>query len=119
MSDDLDRELRPLFQAERVRDERSAPGFASVVAGRHSVVRRTLTPLRLATGLAAVALAAVLLSRGTSKPEPLFAITPGDLRVPTDYLLDLARFSRAGEIPRIGVVDWFPLTPSADTRREQ
>jgi hypothetical protein len=26
---------------------------------------------------------------------------------------------RAGEIPRIGTVDWFPLTQSTDTRREQ
>jgi hypothetical protein len=116
MSDD--RGLEALFQAERSHDERSAPSFAKVLAERRAVARRPLTPLRLAAALAAVVLLAVLLTRLT-KPEPLFAFTPGDLRVPTDYLLDLAQSQRAGEIPRIGTVDWFPLTPSVDTRREQ
>ena len=82
------------------------------------MARRSVTPFRLAAALAAVVLLAVLVTRLT-KPEPLFAITPGDLRVPTDYLLDIALSQRAGEIPRIGTVDWFPLTQSADTRRQQ
>lgn len=118
MSDQSDRDLQALFQAERAQDERSAPGFGNVLAGRRVVSRRPATPFRLAAALAAVVLLAVLLTRLT-KPEPLFAITPGDLRVPTDYLLDIALSQRAGEIPRIGTMDWFPLTPSVDTRREQ
>ena len=117
MSDRPDRDLEALFQAERAQDQRSAPVFASVLARRRPVARRPVLALRLAA-LATVLLLAVLIARLT-KPEPLFAITPGDLRVPTDYLLDLALSQRAGEIPRIGTVDWFPLTPSADTRREQ
>lgn len=117
MSDASDRDLKALFHAERAQDERSAPGFANVLAGRRVVARR-VAPLRLAAALAAVVLLAVLVTRLT-KTEPLFAITPGDLRVPTDYLLDIALSQRAGEIPRIGTVDWFPLTQSTDTRREQ
>jgi len=113
-----DRDLEALFQAERSHDERSAPSFANVLVARRAVARRPVTRLRLAAALAVVVLLAVLLTRLT-RHEPLFAITPGDLRVPTDYLLDLALSQRAGEIPRIGTVDWFPLTPSADTRREQ
>ena len=118
MSDASDRNLKTLFQAARAQDERSAPGFENVLAGRRVVARRPVTPFRLAAALATVVLLAVLVTRLT-KPEPLFAITPGDLRVPTDYLLDIALSQRAGEIPRIGTVDWFPLTQSADTRREQ
>lgn len=118
MNDASDRDMKALFQAERAQDERSAPGFANVLAGRRVVARRPVTALRLAAALAAVVLLAVLVTRLT-KPEPLFAITPGDLRVPTDYLLDIALSQRAGEIPRIGTVDWFPLSQSADTRREQ
>ena len=118
MSDSSDRDLKARFQVERAHDERSAPGFASVLARRRAAARRPVTPFRWAAALAAVVLLAVLVTRLT-KPEPLFAITPGDLRVPTDYLLDIALSQRAGEIPSIGTVDWFPLTPSADTRREQ
>ncbi len=118
MSDVFDRDLEALFQTERAQDARSAPGFTNVLAGRRVVARRHVTPLRLAAALAAGVLLAVLVTRLT-KPEPLFAITPGELRVPTDYLLDIALSQRAGEIPRIGTVDWFPLAPSAATRREQ
>lgn len=112
-----DRDLRALFRAEKAQDERSVPAFANVLARRRAS-RRHLAPLRLAAALGAVILIAVLLARLT-KPQPLFAFTPGDMRVPTDYLLDLALTQRAGEIPRIGTVDWYPLTASAETRREQ
>jgi hypothetical protein len=118
MSDASDRDLKALFEAERAQDERSAPGFVNVLAARRVAARGAVTPFRLAAALGAVVLLAMLLTRLT-KPEPLFAFTPGDLRVPTDYLLDIALSQRAGEIPRIGTVDWFPLTQSTDTRREQ
>ena len=113
-----DRDLQDLFHSEKAQDERSAPSFASVLAGRGQAARRKVFPLRLAMGLAAFILVAVLLGRLT-KPQPLFAFTPGELRVPTDYLLDIAYWPRAGEIPQIGTVDWYPLVPSAATRREQ
>jgi hypothetical protein len=118
VTEDRDRELAALFRSERAHDERSAPAFARVASGRREAARPPFLPLRFAAVLAAAVLVAVLLARLT-KPQPLFAFTPGDLRVPTDYLLDIALFQRAGEIPRIGTVDWFPLTQSADTRREQ
>ena len=53
-------------------------------------------------------------------PKMVIAFTPGEMRVPTDYLLDMVTYPRAGEIPRIGASDWFPLPPvdsSPDTRR--
>jgi hypothetical protein len=66
------------------------------------------------------ALVAVAVWRLTATPAALFDIRPGDLRVPTDYLLDFVSVTpRAGDVPTIGVVDWFPLEPSADNRRQQ
>ncbi len=118
MTEDRDREVAALFRAERAHDERSAPAFARVASGRREAARRPFLPFRLAAALAAAVLVAVLLARLT-KPQPLFAFTPGDLRVPTDYLLDLALSPRAGEIPRIGTVDWYPLSPTDAIRREQ
>jgi hypothetical protein len=43
-------------------------------------------------------------------------IVPGQMRVPTDFLLDLASntTTRAGEIPTIGAIDWYPLVPQAE-----
>ena len=118
MTEDPDRELAALFRSERAHDERSAPAFARVASGRREAARPSFLPLCLAAALAAAVLVAVLVVRLT-KPQPLFAFTPGDLRVPTDYLLDLALSPRAGEIPRIGTVDWYPLSPTDAIRREQ
>jgi hypothetical protein len=44
------------------------------------------------------------------------------MRVPTDYFLDVATPVRAGELPSIGSVDWYPLVaadadPTTDSRR--
>lgn len=117
---DPDRDLAQLFQAERAVEERHAPSFASVVAGRSSPVRRSPAWPLFASSAALVAL--IVVWRLTSTPEVPFALRAGDMRVPTDYLLDLATFPRAGDIPPIGSVDWFPLdgaAPTAEPRRQQ
>ena len=64
----------------------------------------------------AVTLVALVLWRLAVPNEPklVIAFTPGEMRVPTDYLLDMATYPRAGEIPRIGASDWFPLPLAGD-----
>ncbi|MEW5917731.1 MAG: hypothetical protein AB1762_15115 [Gemmatimonadota bacterium] len=117
---DQDRDLARHFQEERVRDERRAPSFASVLAGSSPRPHRTVRWPVFATSVALVALVAVW--RLTSAPAVPFELRAGDLRVPTDYLLDFATFPRAGDIPPIGSVDWFPLNdaaPTVETRRQQ
>lgn len=111
-----DHDLERLFQAARANDARSAPSFAGVLARSARPARRPQLWPALAF---AVAVAALVIWRLTplASREPVFALVPGDMRVPTDYLLDLASFPRAGEIPVIGVADWYPLPPSADNRR--
>ncbi len=116
MPSDADRDLERLFHGARATDARRAPSFARVLQGRRPAPRRAWWPA-LAGGVALVAIVAVW--RLTNTPESPFAIRPGELRVPTDFLLDLVTLPRAGEIPRVGVVDWYPLESTANNRREQ
>lgn len=122
MSTGDDRDLARRFLEARAEDERHAPSFASMLAPRRAPLRR-LRP-RIAMALAAVvALAAAGVWRLVTleTPATIMAFTPGDMRVPTDYLLDLADYSQAGAIPRIGAADWYPVPlatdASPDTRR--
>ena len=110
-----DRDIERLFQEARAADERHAPPFASVLAQRRTAARASR--LRFAMAAVMVMLAALVVWRFTAPNErtPIFAFTPGEMRVPTDYLLDMATYPRAGEIPRIGGSDWFPLPASGDT----
>jgi hypothetical protein len=116
-----DRDLEQLFLAARAEDQRGAPSFAKVLAPR--AIRMRSPRLRLTLALGVMVLAAVGVWRLATPDEPamVVAFTPGDMRVPTDYLLDMATYSRAGEIPHIGPADWFPLPltsdSSPDTRR--
>jgi hypothetical protein len=113
-----DDDLQQLFQRARAHDALNAPSFARVLARSAEPTRRRQLWPALAFG---VAVAALVIWRLTpvGPREPVFALVPGDMRVPTDFLLDIASFPRAGEIPRIGVTDWYPLPPSADNRRQQ
>ena len=113
-----DHDLERLFQQARSNDARNAPSFAGVLAHSAGRTRRRHVWPILAFGVAVAALMIWRLTPMTSR-EPAFALVPGDMRLPTDFLLDLASFPRAGEIPRIGVADWYPLPPSADNRRQQ
>jgi hypothetical protein len=117
VSDASDRDLERAFHDVREADRRRAPSFTRVMAGR-SMVRRphSLWPA-LATSV--VVVAAVMVLRIMPRPSTPFEIRPGEMRVPTDYLLELVTVPRAGEIPRVGSVDWFPLESSTSNRREQ
>jgi hypothetical protein len=116
-----DRDLERLFLDARAEDERHAPSFATILARR--TPRTRSHRLQFAVALAVLALAVVGVWRlaAPNAPQVVIAFTPGVMRVPTDYLLDMATYSRAGEIPRIGPADWFPLPlardGSPDTRR--
>jgi hypothetical protein len=115
-----DDDLERLFQAERAADARRVSSFTSVLAGNQArVQRRSVWPV-FAAGTALAILFAIL--RITSSPAAPFELRAGDLRVPTDYLLEFATYPRAGDIPAIGSVDWFPLddaATTAETRRQQ
>lgn len=119
-----DRDLAARFADTRARDAASAPAFTRVLAGRAR--RRGPRWLVPAFALGALAVVAVALAswREAQRPDapPAFAIVPGIMRVPTDYFLDVATSVRAGELPSIGSVDWYPLVPAdadptTDSRR--
>jgi len=117
VSEEADRDIERVFHDVREADRRRAPSFTRVMAGR-SMVRRphSLWPA-LATSV--VVVAAVMVLRVMPRPSVPFEIRAGEMRVPTDYLLELVTVPRAGEIPRVGAVDWFPLESSTSNRREQ
>lgn len=121
MTMEPDHDLEHLFRDARVTDERAVPAFAKVIAPR-AVAPRAVR-LRVAALTAAAMVFAALLWWWRAAPNEkdlVIAFTPGEMRVPTDYLLDMATFTRAGEIPRIGAAEWFPLPlPDAgiDNRR--
>ena len=116
-----DRDLQQLFVDARAEDERTAPPFAKVIAPRPTRLHSPRIRLALALGVMVLAAVGVWRLRSPNAPEIVIAFTPGEMRVPTDYLLDMATYSRAGEIPRMGPADWFPLPlardGSPDTRR--
>ncbi len=117
MSHGPDQDLERLFHEVRAADRQRAPSFPSVLAGRPSRRPRPVLWPALATSVALVV--ALAFWRLTIPSEAPFVLRAGDLRVPTDYLLDIVSVPRAGEIPRIGIVDWFPLDASENNRRQQ
>ena len=116
-----DRDLERLFLDARAEEERHAPSFAKVLGPRPTQTRHVRLRFALALTVVALAVFGVWRSRTPNVPKLVIAFTPGEMRMPTDYLLDMATYTRAGEIPRIGASDWFPLPlasdSSADTRR--
>ncbi len=115
----LDDDLHRRFAAERAHDAVTTPPFARVLAPRRQALRRRWLQPSFALGaLAIVILAAGLWRRSVREDETRtsIVIVPGQMRVPTDFLLDLARntTTRAGEVPSIGAIDWYPLQPPGD-----
>ena len=118
-----DDDLRQHFAAERAREEPTVPAFAHVLAEalalRRAAIRREWLQPAVALGVAAIVVVAVGVWRPSAHDDgaqAVFVVVPGQLRVPTDFLLDIARHTalRAGEVPSIGALDWYPLVPRAD-----
>ena len=118
-----DDDLRQLFAAERAREEPTVPAFARVLtrgaASRRTAVRRGWLQPAVAFGAAAIVVVAVAVWRPSARDDgaqAAFVVVPGQLRVPTDFLLDIASNTalRAGEVPSIGALDWYPLVPRAN-----
>lgn len=116
-----DRDLERLFADVRAAEEHSAPALARVLAPRAAPLRAARLRVAALAAAAMVLAAVVWWWRATpDEPRLVIAFVPGEMRVPTDYLLDMATFTRAGEIPRIGAAEWFPIPLSdagSDTRR--
>lgn len=120
-----DDELARRFAAERALDARSVPGFTHVLARGRAGRRHGMLRPAMALGVAAVVLVTGGIWRraATGAADPAFVVVPGEMRVPTDFLLDIAGGTmRAGEVPSIGAIDWYPLadgpgTGPASTRR--
>ena len=112
-----DRDLEQRFAAERAADERAVPAFGRVIAARPSAARASW--IRVAIAAVVIVSAVVGTWRGLTPKQPIIAFTPGDMRVPTDYLLETLSYPRAGEIPRISTSGLLlPLTSDgSDTRR--
>lgn len=117
MERDPEREtdLARRFRAERAHDARSVPTFARVIARRNAgVPRRWLQPAVVLAAAAVVMVAGELWRRTATDAAAAIVLVPGQLRVPTDYLLDLAGAAlSAGEVPSIGTIDWYPLAGSS------
>lgn len=100
--------LKTLFQQARRRDRLAAPGFERLLA-RSPRPRRATSRLLLATAAITALALGIWWMAGQAVTRAPFEFGLGDLRVPTDFLLDLTPSSAAGAIPRIGVADWSPL----------
>lgn len=105
-----DSDLRERFGAARRTESAWTPSFERVRTGR---TRRARPRVRLVMVPALVAAAALVLWLGRPKvqetPEWL-RITVGQLRTPTDFLLDVNGAENLRTIPSIGSSEgWFPL----------
>lgn len=100
---DHDQDLASQFRQLRLDDAARTPSFERIRSRRTPIRRPSWVPA-LALGAAAMVVVAVLAIRG--RPDPVaapFTIAVGDLRMPTDFLLDVQ------SVPSIGRSDdWFP-----------
>ena len=112
MNDSDDRDLRGLFRVARERDRARAPAFERVLAGPTPARRPMGLRLRplLAVGAAlALAVGAWWGVHSARRSRGLFQFRAGELRTPTDFLLDLASTEYLRTIPRIGRVEGLDL----------
>jgi hypothetical protein len=114
----LDDELRQRFAAERAHDLTRAPSFARFLVPRRPVGRRRLLQPAFALGVVAILVVAAGVWRRVREGDTRNSIVlvPGQMRVPTDFLLDLASntMTRADEMPSIGAIDWYPLVTQSE-----
>ena len=120
MTDQQDQdELHRVFHAARERDAAWTPTFERVRSRRPAIRRRSSWVLAVgAVAAAALVTMVVVRSRSHRTPEPPFTITVGSLRMPTDFLLDVAGVDPLGTVPAIGRTDdWFPSLSGAKGHR--
>ena len=106
-----DQRLAERFAAWRNAEEGRAPRMDRMLAPKRRPAVRPWRVAALAFGTVALAALVILTSRATTpdvSPDE-FAVSAMSLRGPTDFLLDQAAGPRAGAIPAIGSVDWYPL----------
>jgi hypothetical protein len=113
---DDDRPLVDAFQALRERELGRVPPFERVLGRQPS--RRPARRWAPALPVAAILVLAVGVWQerdGEVEATVAFRINPGQLRTPTDFLLDLAGPDLVAGVPTFGRIDdWFAL-PAADT----
>jgi len=113
MNDRQNDELRELFRAERAADEPWTPPFERVMGGPRVRARRRVgwLPVLAAAGLVAAAVA-VGISRQPRIPA-LVRFTAGQLRTPTDFLLNIQGAELLTTVPKVGNASgWYPLPPA-------
>lgn len=115
----FDDALRQRFAAERAHDAATVPTLARVLAPRRAPSARRLLWPAFALGAVAIVIVAAGVWRRTineNGERASFVLVPGQMRVPTDFLLDLATnaTTRAGVVPSIGAIDWYPLVPQSE-----
>ncbi len=105
---DQDQDLRDQFQRLRAEDAAWTPSFERVRSRQWPTRRRPWVPM-LALGAAVGVVAAVLVVRsGTHRVAAPITIAVGDLRMPTDFLLDVQ------SVPSVGRSDdWFTNLPGS------
>ena len=109
--------LAQRFSAWRTLEASRAPSMGRVLARNRRLPRRRWGAAAFALGALAVAVVAGWrISRATPavSPEEL-AVSALSLRGPTDFLLDQSAGLRAGAIPAIGSIDWYPLAFPSDS----
>ena len=106
-----DERLAERFAAWRKAEEGRVPRLDRMLAPKRRPAMRPWRVAALAFGTVALAALVIMASR-TTAPDVSpgeFAVSMMSLRGPTDFLLDQAAGPRAGAIPAIGSVDWYPL----------
>jgi hypothetical protein len=113
MTDLGDDEIRAAFQAARRTDLAGTPSFQRILVGRVTAPRATGSPRRILGLAAAFGVAAVVLAVAVDRSKPavpaLVRVEVGQLRMPTDFLLEVLGGETLRTVPAIGRSDdWFP-----------
>lgn len=115
-----DERLAERFGAWRAAEKGRVPRMDRMLAHERRPAGRAWRGAALAFGTVALASLVIMTSR-TPAPDVSpgeFAVSAMLLRGPTDFLLDQAAGLRAGAIPEIGSVDWYPLASPAASRTD-